>query len=307
MTSAVVFAYHNVGVRCLAVLLAHGFEVPLVITHEDELNENIWFDNVAELAALHEIPLITPHDPNAPEIVARVKSIQPDFIFSFYYRQILKAEVLSIPRCGALNMHGSLLPKYRGRAPINWAILKGEKETGATLHYMSEKPDQGPVIDQQAVPILPNDNAITVFNKVTVAAEVTLDRCLPTLITGTAKTVQQDSTKGSYFGGRHPEDGRIDWSSDALTIHNLIRAVAPPYPGAFTRLINKPMRISASLIEPKRISHSSIPSFYCEADRCYAQCRDGKVLRILAFELDGVQMTPKSFIADFGTAVYPFG
>ena len=145
MTSAIVFAYHNVGVRCLSVLLAHGVKVPLVVTHTDNPNENIWFDSVATLAREHGIPVITPDDPNLPEIIAQIAALQPDFIFSFYYRNMLKAALLNIPKRGALNMHGSLLPKYRGRVPVNWAIIKGETETGSTLHYMTEKPDNGAI------------------------------------------------------------------------------------------------------------------------------------------------------------------
>src|SRR5512141_2529757 len=132
MTKAVVFAYHNVGVRCLSVLLAHGLKVELVVTHTDNPSETIWFDSVAELAARHDIPVITPDDPNTPETVEQIRALQPDFLFSFYYRNMLKKDILDIPARGAFNMHGSLLPKYRGRVPVNWAIIRGEKETGAT-------------------------------------------------------------------------------------------------------------------------------------------------------------------------------
>ena len=163
MSRAVVFAYHNVGVRCLSVLLAHGVDVALVVTHRDNPKETIWFDSVAELAALHGIPTITPDNPNTPEVVEQIRALQPDFFFSFYYREMLKRELLEIPKRGALNMHGSLLPKYRGRVPVNWAIIHGETETGATLHYMTEKPDNGDIVAQQAVPNLPNENPLLIF------------------------------------------------------------------------------------------------------------------------------------------------
>ncbi len=140
------------------------------------------------------------------------------------------------PAHGALNMHGSLLPRYRGRAPVNWAVIKGERETGATLHYMVTKPDAGDIVAQQAVPILPNDTAFDVFGKVTLAAEMVLDQVLPDLLAGTAPRIPQDLARGSYFGGRRPEDGRIDWDAGAAEIHNLVRGVAPPYPGAFCQV-----------------------------------------------------------------------
>lgn len=306
MTQAVVFAYHNVGVRCLSVLLAHGIKVPLVVTHTDNPGETIWFDSVAELARLHDIPVITPDDPNAPEVIERIRSLQPDFLFSFYFRNMLKKEILDIPKLGAYNMHGSLLPQYRGRVPVNWAIIRGEKETGSTLHVMNEKPDNGAIVDQQAVPILPDDTALEVFHKVTCAAEITLNRCLPGLIDGNACLKQQDLSQGGYFGGRKPEDGKIPWLDSAQNIHNLVRAVAPPYPGAYTKLAGKQMRLLRTLMAPAQASRSEIPSFCCKNGRCHADCGDGGVLRVLSFELDGQPLTPEQFTARFGEAPLPF-
>jgi len=297
MTRVVVFAYHNVGVRCLQVLLAHGVEIPLVISHTDNPNENIWFDSVAELADLHDIPVITPDDPNTQEVIAQVREARPNFLFSFYYRHMLKKALLDIPTRGAFNMHGSLLPEYRGRVPVNWAIINGETETGATLHVMNEKPDNGAIVDRQAVPILPDDTAHEVFHKVTCAAEITLNRCLPGLLAGTAKLTPQDLSQGGYFGGRRAEDGHIDWSHSARDIHNLIRAVAPPYPGAFSTLDGRELKIFRSHIEPALAPRTDGPAFYCENGRCYAQCGDGKVLRVLAFELDGSARDAASFAA----------
>jgi methionyl-tRNA formyltransferase len=106
-------------------------------------------------------------------------------------------------------MHGSLLPRYRGRAPVNWAVLHGERETGATLHYMTEKPDAGDIVAQTTVPILPDDTAREVFDKVTLAAEITLDSALPALRGDRARI--HKAAQASCFGGRKPEDGTIDW------------------------------------------------------------------------------------------------
>jgi methionyl-tRNA formyltransferase len=311
MSRAVVFAYHNVGVRCLSVLLAHGVEVALVVTHRDNSKETIWFDSVAELAALHGIPAITPDNPNTPEVIARIRALQPDLFFSFYYREMLKRELLEIPKLGALNMHGSLLPKYRGRVPVNWAIIHGETETGATLHYMTEKPDNGAIVAQQAVPILPDDTALQVFQKVTVAAEMALNSCLPELLAGRAKAVKQDLSKGAYFGGRKAEDGIIDWSQSAQAIHNLVRAVAPPYPGATTKLMGKPMRILQTLVADTQqgvMNHAPAeqPVFYVKEGMAYAICCSG-VLRVVRFELDGAEMSAAEFAAQYGAARFELG
>ena len=299
MTTAVVFAYHNVGVRCLSVLLARHIDVPLVVTHDDNPAELIWFDSVARLAADHCLQTIAPDDPNAPAIVDRVRALRPDFLFSFYYRHMLKPPLLASAGGGALNMHGSLFPKYRGRVPVNWAVINGETETGATLHYMTEKPDAGDIVDQLAVPILPDDTALEVFRKVTVAAEITLHRSLPALLDGTAPRLPQNLAGGNYCGGRKPEDGRIDWRLPAARIHNLVRGVAPPYPGAFTRLQGSTLRILRTRLETRPRAPLA-PALYTDGSGCFAACSDGGTLRLLEMELDGAAFTAADFPGRFG-------
>ena len=295
MSRAVVFAYHNVGVRCLSVLLAHGVDVVRVVTHKDSPSETIWFDSVAELAARHDITVITPEDPNDPAIVAELASLQPDFLFSFYYRLMLKAPLLALPKSGAWNMHGSLLPKYRGRVPVNWAIIHGERETGATLHQMVEKPDAGGILARQAVPILPDDTAFDVFNKVTLAAEMALDQVLPDLLAGRAVAPAQDLAAGSYFGGRKAEDGRIDWTQPAARVHNLIRAVAPPYPGAYADTAKGRLKVLRSLHPTGETGpYGGHPTLFVRNGHLYAECGDGRLLRLLAVELDGLPLAPAS-------------
>jgi methionyl-tRNA formyltransferase len=299
VTRAVVFAYHNVGVRCLKVLLAHGIEVPLVLTHDDNPQEEIWFDSVAAAAAEHGIPVLSPADPNVAEIVAQVAAVRPDFLFSFYYRLMLKAPLLALAPQGALNMHGSLLPKYRGRVPVNWAIIHGETETGATLHYMTEKPDNGDIVAQVAVPILPDDTAKEVFDKVTVAAELALDGALPALLAGSAPRRAQDLRLGAYFGGRRPEDGVIDWSKSATEIHNLVRALAPPYPGARTTLLGKGARVLRSQLLDSQASPSQ-PSLAVQGDRIIARCGGGGSLLVRVLEVEGRRMDADALASMLG-------
>lgn len=291
MTRAVVFAYHNVGARCLEVLLRCGIDVPLVVTHEDDAGEQIWFDRVADVASAHGIPAIAPADANAPDVVTRIRELRPDFLFSFYYRRMLAPALLAIPTRGALNMHGSLLPKYRGRAPVNWAVVHGERESGATLHYMAEKPDAGDIVAQSSVPILPDETAREVFDKVTAVAVATLDRVLPALVAGNAPRIPQDLSQGSYFGGRKPEDGRIDWSRPAREIHNLVRAVAPPFPGAFTTVAGEELRVLRT-----RIDGESTPAgparLHLDGTRLLADCGGGGRIEILAAELSGIPVGP---------------
>ena len=284
--SAVVFAYHDVGVRCLSVLLAQQVRIPLVVTHRDNPAERIWFASVERLARDFDLDVARPDDPNTPEFVESLRGLAPDFLFSFYYRHMLSAEVLATARRGAYNVHGSLLPRYRGRVPVNWAILKGERETGATLHRMAVKPDAGDVVDQMAVPILPDDVAVDVFRKVTAAAEIVLNRSLPALLDGSARHVEQDLSKGSYFGGRKPDDGRIDWSRPAREIHDLVRAVAPPYPGAFADVRGHRLGIHRTRVLPQR-SDAGAAQLRIEPGHATIDCADGGQLRILEMALDG--------------------
>ena len=300
MTRAVVFAYHDVGCRCLEVLLDRKVEVPLVLTHGDSPGENIWFGSVAKLAREKGIEAITPEDPNGPSIVERIRALGPDFLFSFYYRMMLGRPLLAVPQRGAFNMHGSLLPKYRGRVPVNWAIIQGETETGATLHEMVAKPDAGRIVDQESVPIAPDDLAVDVFRKVTGAAGRVLARSLPGLIDGSAALRTQDLSKGSYFGGRRPEDGRIDWSQPAKRIHDLVRAVAPPYPGAFTEVDGKKLRVLRTRLLARREAAGSRAVLHAEGGRCVAVCADGGALELLEVELDGKALSAQEFAHRLG-------
>jgi methionyl-tRNA formyltransferase len=302
MTSAVVFAYSEVGARCLRVLLRHDVHVALVITHEDEPTERRWFSSVAALARSHEIPVLQPADPNDPAIVATIARARPDFLFSFYYRHMLSEQLLATAQRGALNMHGSLLPKYRGRAPVNWAIIHGEAETGASLHYMEARPDAGPLVGQAAVAILPNDTALDVALKVAAAAERVLDRYLPDLIRGQAPRIVLDLASGSYFGRRRPEDGRISWERPALEIHNLIRAVAPPFPGAFGSCNGSMLRaLGSRYLEQAARHRQAAPCLYAESGALHLDCLDGKRLTLTSAELAGEPLTPASLLARYGT------
>jgi methionyl-tRNA formyltransferase len=282
---AVVLAYSNVGVRCLRVLHARGFDVAQVVTHRDDPAENRWFTSVAETAIDLGLDLAYAEDLAAGQLRARLATLRPDYLFSFYYRHMLPADVLATARVAALNMHGSLLPKFRGRAPVNWAVLHGETETGATLHVMEPKPDAGDIVAQMAVPILPDDTAREVFDKVTVAAETALWQVAPGLLAGQVPRRPNDIALGSYFGARRSEDGRIDWSRTAADIYNLVRAVAPPYPGAFTELagrrvvIAKARRINGSKAGPTGLRR--------DGSSVIAVAGDGALLRIDAVQIDG--------------------
>ena len=240
---AVVFAYHNMGIVGIRALLDSGFAIPMVLSHEDDPGENRWFGSVAEFCRERGIPCFSPKDVNASPWPDRIREVRPDLLFSFYYRSMLKKEILGVPPLGAMNLHGSLLPKYRGRAPVNWVLVKGETETGVTLHFMEEKPDAGDIVGQAAVPIAFDDTARTLFGKMEDAASRLLAGLLPRIANGEIPRRPNDIAHGSYFGGRRPEDGRIDWSRPAAEIYNLVRAVTRPYPGAFSELAGEKLTV----------------------------------------------------------------
>ena len=230
----VVFAYSDIGYECLDLLIARGENVRVVFTHEDDPGETRWFRSVAELARRHGIPVRTDEPKRDSDGARLIAALAPDLIFSFYYRRMIPTAVLACARRGAFNMHGSLLPRYRGKAPANWAVLHGETQTGVTLHHMIARPDAGDIVDQETVPIGPEDTAFDVMKRMVPATRVVLARQIEALKVGTAPRRAQDEGEATYFGGRRPEDGRIDWHQPARRIVDLVRAVARPYPGAFT-------------------------------------------------------------------------
>jgi methionyl-tRNA formyltransferase len=279
----VIFAYHEVGYECLDLLIGRRERVAAVFTHQDNPNEQIWFRSVAGLARRHGIPVHTPTSVNTPEWIAHIRSLRPALIFSFYYRNLICQEILDLPPLGAFNMHGSLLPKYRGRVPVNWAVLHGEKETGVTLHYMVKRADAGDIVDQQAVSIGPTETALDVFRKVTVAARIVLERQIDALKRGQAPRRRQVETEASYFGGRKPEDGLIDWTQSATAIFNLIRAVTHPYPGAFTTSAGR--RLFIWRAEPASFCHGD-PGLICSIAPLRITTGDG-CLEIRAWQWEG--------------------
>ena len=232
--SVVVMAYQDIGWVCLDELLALGADVAAVVTHRDDPDEEIWFRSVADRARDVGIPVLEPSDVNAPDVVDRIRALAPELLLSFYFRQVLKPPLLAIPSRGALNLHGSLLPRYRGRCPVNWVLVNGETETGVTLHYMEREPDAGDIVAQRRVSIADDDTARILNRKLCDAARELLRDTFPALLAGTAPRVPQNHARATTFGGRRPADGRVDWRRPARELHNLVRAVTHPYPGAFT-------------------------------------------------------------------------
>jgi methionyl-tRNA formyltransferase len=287
VTRIAVFAYSDTGHACLKFLLDRKEDAALVVTHADDPKEKRWFPSVAELARSRGIEPMILDDPRDPAALARIEAVKPDLLLSFYYRGILPDALLKLPRLGSFNVHGSLLPKYRGRAPVNWAILRGETETGATLHVMTGRPDAGEIVDQEAVPIGPDDTAFEVQGRVTSAAVKVLGRRLDELKAGSAPRRPQDEAAATTFPRRRPEDGRIDWTGSAQEVHNLVRAVTHPYPGAFTEILGGQTHIWKTAL-PQLGAHDNFPGqIRRERGRLYVACGDDRYVEVQRLQREG--------------------
>ncbi len=284
---SVVFAYQEVGYVCLEALLGMGAEVCAVFTHTDDPGEELWFRSVAELAREHNLPVFAPEQVAMPEWLARLRAWDPDFLFSLYYRKILPPEVLATARRGALNVHGSLLPRYRGRCPVNWVLIHGEQETGVTLHYMEARADRGDIVAQRRVAITEDDTARTLYAKITDAAGMLMRETYPLLCAGTAPRVPQDHAAATKFGGRRPEDGLIDWRAEARVIRNLVRAVTHPYPGAFTQLQDRRLFVWEARIDEQQVAPGASPGTVVGTDGGLVVQTGGGRLRLTRLQLDG--------------------
>lgn len=230
---AVVFAYHDMGCTGIQALLDAGYDIAAIFTHPDNAGENHFFGSVARLAAEQGIAVYAPEDVNHPLWVDRIRTLAPDVIFSFYYRNLLSDAIVSLAPQGAFNLHGSLLPHYRGRAPLNWVLVNGEKETGVTLHRMVKRADAGNIVAQQKVLIDDADVALTLHRKLCATAQTLLRDVLPQIAAGKVSETVQDESQATTVRGRTPEDGRLNWEQSAESLHNLVRAVSDPWPGAF--------------------------------------------------------------------------
>jgi methionyl-tRNA formyltransferase len=292
-----VFAYSDVGHDCLRYLLDSGEHVVECFTYSDPAPPASWPPSVLRLCQERGIPVSENADIRDPRQVGRLAELRPDLIFSFYYRELLPPEILRLPRLGAFNMHGALLPSYRGRAPVNWAVLEGATETGATLHFMVEKADAGDIVDSESVPISPDETAIDVQRKVAAAAVRVLARQLPAIKAGSAPRRPQDPARAFSRGRRTPEDGRIDWNQPARRIHDLVRAVTHPFPGAFTDSFPEKTWIWKTGL-PGLSAHDAYPGqLFVHENRLFVCCGDDRYIEVIVLQPEGgLEMTSAQWI-----------
>ncbi len=280
----VLFAYHDMGYACMEALLKMGAPIAALFTHCDDSHEEIWWRSCAELAARQGVPV---HTDGIEAAAAKVGAIKPAVIYSFSYRHLIPANVLEMAPLGAFNLHPSLLPAYRGRAPVNWMLVNGEREAGVTLHHMVARADAGDVVGQRAVAIDDSDTALTLYRKLVPLGVELIDELHPKIVAGTAPRRKMDISKGSYFGRRKPEDGRIDWRWPARRIFNLVRAVTHPYPGAFCFVNGRKLLVWEAKIGAENGAHGEPGRVVCETADGALEIAAGEgsvILRIAQFE-----------------------
>ena len=247
--TAVLFGYGQFGCVAFEALLRAGADVRLVVTYRDRVEENCWWQSLERTALAAGIPVVCDVELGKDSTFARqLAALAPELIISSFYRALLDDQVLALPRLGAWNLHPSLLPAYRGRAPLNWQLVRGEQRGGLTLHRMVQRADAGGIIAQTEVTIAPDQDAYGLTWQLLDRAPALLDHAIAQLLAGTAIERPQSLAQGSLFGRRQPQDGLIDWHQPARVIHNLVRAVAPPWPGAFTLLDGARLIISRSRV-----------------------------------------------------------
>ncbi|ECG1193614.1 bifunctional UDP-4-amino-4-deoxy-L-arabinose formyltransferase/UDP-glucuronic acid oxidase ArnA [Salmonella bongori] len=298
---AVIFAYHDMGCQGVQAVLDAGYEIAAIFTHADNPAENAFFGSVSRQAAGLGIPVYAPDNVNHPVWVDRIAELAPDIIFSFYYRHLLSEEILQLAPAGAFNLHGSLLPKYRGRAPLNWVLVNGESETGVTLHRMVKRADAGEIVANQRVAIAQDDMAITLHHKLCQAARQMLDRILPAMKCGDISSVPQCESDATYYGRRRPEDGLIDWNKPVSTAHNLVRAVAAPWPGAFSYSGSQKFTIWSSRICPD--APGALPGSVISVSPLRIACADGALEIITGQAGDGITVQGSQLAQTLGLVV----
>jgi methionyl-tRNA formyltransferase len=245
--TAVVCAYSSVGTAALEGLLEAGVDVRALFTYAQGADEH-WFTPPAVVAQARDIPVHLAPAFNDDAVYEAIRNLQPDFLFSFYFREMIQARFLELPRLGAYNLHGSLLPRYRGRAPINWVLVKGETETGITLHAMTPKPDDGHILAQRRLAIAWDETALSLTDKAARAGRDLVREALPGLVDGSIQRIDQKTLGPStYFGGRKPTDSRLDFAMTTGEAFNQVRAVADPWPNAFLETHTGTLKVAWAL------------------------------------------------------------
>lgn len=289
-----VFGYGDLGAAAVETLAAAEARIIGLVVPSNRIGRDI--DTVRACAATRGIPvLVQPPRGNIEPFVDDLKKAAPDLIVVWSYSMILPSVVIAVPQLGCVNVHGGLLPSYRGAHVMQWAIINGENETGVTLHYVDAGIDTGPVIAQARFPLEWEDDAVSVQGKLKATGSRLLREWWPSIVGGTAPRTPQNESRAKCYPLRNPQDGLINWSSSAASIYNLVRALVAPWPGAFTVLRGRRVVVRRVQIldwPAARLAPGSVSGMDERGVRVRAGDRD---VLIVQGEVDGVVLGPKEW------------
>ncbi len=279
------FGYGELALAALELLASLGVTPVAVVIPGNRSGGDV--DMVAAYARVQGLTLLVqpPRGRIAP-LLAQVSALAPDLLFVWSYSMLLPPELMALARRGAVNLHGGLLPEYRGGHVMNWAIANGETETGATLAYLDDGIDTGPVIAERRFPIAWRDDAATIRQKLKTAGEQLIEQWWAEIAAGTAPRNPQDESRARYHRMRTAEDGRINWLRSNVEIYNLVRALAAPWPGAFTTIGSTQLVLRQ--VEPVAASSAGAPGTVvgCDDHEVRIAAGTGDVL-LQSIEADG--------------------
>jgi len=273
----VLFVYNDLGYKLLRLVNRKKIKIHLVITHEDSSNEFIWFSSCLDYCKKNNLKYLLYEKINLNELYNKLKNLNISCIFSAYFRKIIPKKIISLAKNGAINLHGSLLPFYKGRSPVNWQILKDEKVSGVTFHYMNNKPDSGNIIYQKKILVKKSMTAYQLQIKINNLAIKIANNNIEKIINGKCPSIIQKN-KGSYFGGRKPSDGKINLNDLAINIFNQVRALSHPFPGAFIYYKRKKIVIESCSLT-NILASSSNKIILSKRKKIFLACKD-KCLKI---------------------------
>lgn len=286
------------AVPSLERIITSGHNVMLVITQPDKprgRGKKISYSPVKECAIMNNIDVLQPSKiKNNEELFNKLSQLNPDLIVVAAYGKILPEEILKIPKYGCINVHASLLPKYRGAAPINWAVINGEAETGITIMYMEKGLDTGDILLQKSIPILEEDNSETIHDKLAILGGDALIEAINKMADGTLKPVKQDSSRATYAPILEKSMGLIDWQEDATKIRNLVRGLRP-WPVAYTYYKGNMLKIWTAEVYANEDKEK--PGTVITADNTLIVKCGTDALRILEIQSEGTRrMTVEEYL-----------
>ena len=286
------------SVGTLEALAEAGHEVVLAVTQPDKPkggSGQMQFPPVKECALRHGLTVLQPVKIKTPEWVDKLRELKADVFVVAAFGQILSKEILDMPKYGCVNIHASLLPKYRGAAPINWAIINGEKETGVTIMQMNEGVDTGDMLSHVVVPIAPKETAESLFDKLAKAGAKLIVETLPKLEAGEIIPVPQDESQSSHVKMMNKSLGKIDWNQDAVVIERLVRGLNS-WPSAYTYYQGKSVKLwDCDVVEA---AAKAVPgTIIAVAKDSFDVATGNGALRVLELQLEGKKrMDTKSFL-----------